>query len=159
MDEAKLYQFVGQMLSDLGGATSVALVRMGDALGLYKTLHQKGPMTVPELAAAAGVNERYLRGATGAKVAADEGGVCPDEGRAMRSSPLWRQAQRFGRRHSQPPIDFPCSAPQRDGNSSKTIGNPANVGWYLGFVVRALPPKFKRPNPGVNKAQHLTNIA
>ena len=55
--------------------------------------------------------------------------VCPDEGRAMRSSPLRRQAQRFGRRHSQPPIEFPCSAPQRDGKSPKTTGNPANVGW------------------------------
>jgi hypothetical protein len=54
--------------------------------------------------------------------------VCPDEGRAMRSNPLRRQAQRFGCRHSQPPIEFPCSAPQRDGKSPKTIGNPANVG-------------------------------
>jgi 2-polyprenyl-3-methyl-5-hydroxy-6-metoxy-1,4-benzoquinol methylase len=61
VDEAKLHQFVGQMLSDLGGAASVALVRMGDALRLYKTLHAQGPMTVGELAAAAGVNERYLR--------------------------------------------------------------------------------------------------
>jgi len=61
MDEAKLHQFVGQMLNDLGGAVSVALVRMGDALGLYKSLHQNGPMTVKELAAAVGVNERYLR--------------------------------------------------------------------------------------------------
>jgi 2-polyprenyl-3-methyl-5-hydroxy-6-metoxy-1,4-benzoquinol methylase len=61
VDEAKLHQFVGQMLSDLGGAASVALVRMGDALGLYKTLHARGPMTVGELAAAAGVNARYLR--------------------------------------------------------------------------------------------------
>jgi len=61
VDDAKLHQFVGQMLSDLGGAASVALVRMGDALGLYKTLHTRGPMTVGELAVAAGVNERYLR--------------------------------------------------------------------------------------------------
>src|SRR5215469_14734167 len=61
VDEAKLHQFMGQMLSDLGGAASVALVRMGDALGLYKALHTRGPMTVGELAAAAGVNERYLR--------------------------------------------------------------------------------------------------
>jgi Rv2258c-like winged HTH domain len=61
MDEVKLHQFMGQMLSDLGGAASVALVRIGDALGLYKILHQRGPMTVAELAAAAGVNERYLR--------------------------------------------------------------------------------------------------
>jgi SAM-dependent methyltransferase len=61
VDEAKLHQFIGQMLSDLGGAASVALVRIGDALGLYKTLHERGPVTVAELAAEAGVNQRYLR--------------------------------------------------------------------------------------------------
>jgi 2-polyprenyl-3-methyl-5-hydroxy-6-metoxy-1,4-benzoquinol methylase len=61
VDDAKLHQFIGQMLSDLGGAASIALVRIGDALGFYKTLHARGPMTVSELAAATGVNERYLR--------------------------------------------------------------------------------------------------
>ncbi len=61
VDEAKLHQFIGQMLSDLGGAASIALVRIGDALGLYKTMHDRGPMTVAELAAEAGVNPRYLR--------------------------------------------------------------------------------------------------
>ncbi len=60
-DEAKLHQFVGQMLGDLGGAASVALVRIGDALGLYKALHQKGPMDSAELAATVGGSERYLR--------------------------------------------------------------------------------------------------
>jgi hypothetical protein len=40
VDEAKLHQFVGQMLVDLGGVASVALVRITDALGLYKTLHE-----------------------------------------------------------------------------------------------------------------------
>lgn len=61
VDQEKLNQFMGQMLSDLGGAASVALVRIGDALGFYKTLHQKGPMTVSELAAETGMNARYLR--------------------------------------------------------------------------------------------------
>jgi 2-polyprenyl-3-methyl-5-hydroxy-6-metoxy-1,4-benzoquinol methylase len=61
VDEAKLHQFVGQMLSDLGGAASISLVRIGDALGLYKTLHERGAMTVAELAAATAVNQRYLR--------------------------------------------------------------------------------------------------
>jgi hypothetical protein len=60
-DDAKLHQFIGEMLSDLGGAASVSLVRIGEAFGLYKTLHERGPMTVAELAAAAGVNQRYLR--------------------------------------------------------------------------------------------------
>jgi 2-polyprenyl-3-methyl-5-hydroxy-6-metoxy-1,4-benzoquinol methylase len=49
------------MLNDLGGAASVAMVRMGDALGLYKTLHEKGSMTCDELASAANVHRRYLR--------------------------------------------------------------------------------------------------
>jgi ubiquinone/menaquinone biosynthesis C-methylase UbiE len=61
VDMDKLHQFVGQMLGDLGGAASVALVHLGDALGLYKTLHAEGPMTVDELARAAGVDRRYLR--------------------------------------------------------------------------------------------------
>src|SRR5947209_13742098 len=61
ISEAKLNQLIGQMLSDLGGASSVAMVRIGDALGLYKALHAQGAMTTEELAAAAGINERYLR--------------------------------------------------------------------------------------------------
>jgi 2-polyprenyl-3-methyl-5-hydroxy-6-metoxy-1,4-benzoquinol methylase len=61
IDENKLNAFIGQMLSDLGGASSVAMVRMGDALGFYKFLHLKGPMTTPELARTAKVDERYLR--------------------------------------------------------------------------------------------------
>ncbi len=72
--------------------------------------------------------------------------VCPDEGRAMRSSPLRRQAQRFGRRHSQPPIEFPCSAPQRDGKSPKTTGHPADVG--LEAEIGLLPSTAARETVG-----------
>ena len=61
IDEGKLNAFVGQMLTDLGGASSIAMVRMGDALGLYKALHTKGPMTTAELANTAKVDPRYLR--------------------------------------------------------------------------------------------------
>jgi 2-polyprenyl-3-methyl-5-hydroxy-6-metoxy-1,4-benzoquinol methylase len=61
VDDSKLNAFIGQMLADLGGASSIAMVRMGDALGLYKTLHAKGPMTSFELAKTANVDERYLR--------------------------------------------------------------------------------------------------
>ncbi len=61
LDETKLNQFVGRILGDLGGALSVALVRMGDRLGLYKTLHAHGPLTPGELAATANVAERYTR--------------------------------------------------------------------------------------------------
>jgi len=58
VDDAKLHQFVGQMLSGRGGAASVALVRMGAALGLYKTLYARGPMIVGEVAAAAATRIR-----------------------------------------------------------------------------------------------------
>ncbi|MFO1161304.1 MAG: class I SAM-dependent methyltransferase [Reyranellaceae bacterium] len=61
IDEGKLNDLIGRMLGDLGGATSVAMVRMGDRLGLYKTLHAQGAMTCAELAHRAGVNPRYLR--------------------------------------------------------------------------------------------------
>jgi 2-polyprenyl-3-methyl-5-hydroxy-6-metoxy-1,4-benzoquinol methylase len=61
VDEGRLNQLVGQMINDLGGAASVAMVRMGDALGLYKMLHQKGRMTCDELAEAASLHPRYLR--------------------------------------------------------------------------------------------------
>lgn len=61
VDEAKLNQFIGQILGDLGGAASIALVQIGDRLGLYRALHQKGPMTVAELAAETHTDQRYLR--------------------------------------------------------------------------------------------------
>jgi hypothetical protein len=61
VDEGKLHQFIGQMLSDLGGAAAISMVRIGDALGLYRTLHAKGSMTTDELANETGVNQRYLR--------------------------------------------------------------------------------------------------
>jgi len=61
IDQAKFNAFISQILSDLGGASSIAMVRMGDALGFYKELHAKGPMTSNELARSAKVDERYLR--------------------------------------------------------------------------------------------------
>jgi 2-polyprenyl-3-methyl-5-hydroxy-6-metoxy-1,4-benzoquinol methylase len=61
IDEGKLNVFIGQMLGDLGGASSVAMVRLGGSLGLYDTLHANGPMTSAQLAKAAKVHERYLR--------------------------------------------------------------------------------------------------
>ena len=55
MDNAKLNEFVGKALADLGGASSVPLVRIGDRLGLYKALHAGGPMTAGELAEKTGI--------------------------------------------------------------------------------------------------------
>ena len=61
LDEAKLNELVGRALGDLGGAVSVPLVRIGDVLGLYRTLRDIGPTTVEELAKATGCAPRYVR--------------------------------------------------------------------------------------------------
>ncbi|BCG87056.1 SAM-dependent methyltransferase [Mesorhizobium sp. 113-3-9] len=61
LDEATLNELVGRILGDLGGAVSVPLVRIGDALGLYKTLKEIGPASADQLAEAAGCSPRYVR--------------------------------------------------------------------------------------------------
>lgn len=61
IDDNKLNALVGQILSDLGGASSIPMVRIGDALGLYKILQANGPMTSAALATAAKADERYVR--------------------------------------------------------------------------------------------------
>jgi 2-polyprenyl-3-methyl-5-hydroxy-6-metoxy-1,4-benzoquinol methylase len=60
-DPDKLQNFVGKMLSDLGGAMIVPLIRIGDELGLYSVLAEVGPMTPAELSMITGASERYLR--------------------------------------------------------------------------------------------------
>ncbi|WP_423604182.1 class I SAM-dependent methyltransferase [Sphingomonas sp. MS122] len=61
IDEAKFQAFIGKMLGDLGGATSVPTVRIGLRLGLFEALAE-APATAAELAArAGGLHERYVR--------------------------------------------------------------------------------------------------
>ena len=62
LDQEKFHQFIGKMLGDLGGALSVATVRIGVRLGLFEALQSGGPATAAELAArAGGLAERYVR--------------------------------------------------------------------------------------------------
>ena len=61
IDEARLNEFVGKMLGDIGGALSVPTVRIGFRLGLFDAL-ARGPANSAELAARAGnLHERYVR--------------------------------------------------------------------------------------------------
>jgi len=60
INEAKLNEFLGKALVDLGAAMSSTLVIIGDRLGLYKALAQS-PATSTELADRTGTNERYVR--------------------------------------------------------------------------------------------------
>jgi ubiquinone/menaquinone biosynthesis C-methylase UbiE len=61
LDEARLHDFVGKMLGDLGGAMSIPTVRLGFRLGLFKALNE-GDATADELAKrAGGLTLRYVR--------------------------------------------------------------------------------------------------
>src|SRR5215212_1299528 len=62
MDNEKLQQFMGKILSDFGGAASSVLGYIGDKLGLYKAMSDFGkPITSQELASLTSTSERYIR--------------------------------------------------------------------------------------------------
>jgi SAM-dependent methyltransferase len=60
IDQAKLDEFLGRFVADLGAVFHAPAVVAGDKLGLYKALAASGPSTPAELAAATGTNERYV---------------------------------------------------------------------------------------------------
>jgi len=60
IDEAKLNEFLGKAVGDLGAAISATLMIVGDKLGFYKALAQ-GAQTSFELAQHTGTHERYVR--------------------------------------------------------------------------------------------------
>jgi len=52
---------VERLFTDAIGAFDLFSVYVGDRLGLYRTLAERGPLTPTELAEAAGIHERYAR--------------------------------------------------------------------------------------------------
>jgi 2-polyprenyl-3-methyl-5-hydroxy-6-metoxy-1,4-benzoquinol methylase len=70
-DPQALEAYMGKLLGDMGAAASGALVIVGDRLGLYRALADKGPSTSAELAEATGTAERYVREWLSAQAAAD----------------------------------------------------------------------------------------
>jgi SAM-dependent methyltransferase len=61
IDESKLHALMGQVVSDLGAAMSAPLIRIGEKLGLYRVMAYAGPLGSEEIAARAGLAERYVR--------------------------------------------------------------------------------------------------
>ncbi len=61
INEAKLQEFLGKAVGDMGAAISAILVHIGDKLGLYKAMAAAGPLTATELAQRTGTAERYIR--------------------------------------------------------------------------------------------------
>lgn len=69
-NQAKLEEFMGKLLNDMGAAATGALVVIGDKLGLYKALAEAGPLTPAELAMRTETAERYVREWLAAQAAA-----------------------------------------------------------------------------------------
>ncbi len=61
INEAKLNEFMGKFVGDLGATLNAALVVIGDKLGLYKAMAGAGPLSSAELARKTETNERYVR--------------------------------------------------------------------------------------------------
>jgi 2-polyprenyl-3-methyl-5-hydroxy-6-metoxy-1,4-benzoquinol methylase len=61
MDEAKLHEFMGKVVTDMGGAWMMAMVLIGDELGLYKAMADNQPVGAEEVARRAGCNARLVR--------------------------------------------------------------------------------------------------
>jgi SAM-dependent methyltransferase len=61
IDQAKVDEFMGRVVDELGAAISSALVALGDRLGLYRAMADGGPMSAEELAGRTGTEARYVR--------------------------------------------------------------------------------------------------
>lgn len=61
MDEAKLNDFMGRLVTDMGGAAMLANVILGDELGLYRAMADSLPVSPETLAQRTGCNPRLLR--------------------------------------------------------------------------------------------------
>jgi SAM-dependent methyltransferase len=61
IDEAKLEEFLGQMVGHMTGATLSFGVWLGDEVGLYRAMAGAGPMSADEVAAAAGCHPKLTR--------------------------------------------------------------------------------------------------
>ncbi|HTW21879.1 MAG TPA: class I SAM-dependent methyltransferase [Mycobacteriales bacterium] len=59
IDEAKLHEFLGRFVTDLGATAAAGNVVIGHRLGLYQEL-AAGPATADELARRTGCNPRYI---------------------------------------------------------------------------------------------------
>jgi 2-polyprenyl-3-methyl-5-hydroxy-6-metoxy-1,4-benzoquinol methylase len=130
-DPAKLEQFMGKMIGDMGAAMSGSLVITGAKLGLYKALAEGGPASSGELAERTGYDERYLREWLSAQAAS--GFIDYDEG-ADRFSLNPEQAMALANENSPvyvaPAFEVIASAYIDEPKITDAFRTGAGVGWH-----------------------------
>ena len=130
LDPAKFQELAQKMVGDMGVAFGAALVLVGDRLGLYKSLAEKGPATSEELAARTGTFERYVREWLAAQASA---GYIAYDASAKRYFMTEEQAMAFANENS--PLFMPgafeiAAAMMRDEPKiSEAFRSGRGVGW------------------------------
>jgi SAM-dependent methyltransferase len=84
MNEAKLQDFMGRLVTDMGGAALMANVILGEELGLYRAMADGAPVTPEDLARRTGCQPRLLREWLSAQAAS---GYVEHEGGSFRLPP------------------------------------------------------------------------
>ena len=61
MDEAKVGALSKRIMGIYEGALVSGMVYLGDEMGLYRAMHEQGPLTSEQVATRAGLHERFVR--------------------------------------------------------------------------------------------------
>jgi 2-polyprenyl-3-methyl-5-hydroxy-6-metoxy-1,4-benzoquinol methylase len=165
IDEAKLGEFMGQMVGYMTGGAMCFGVWLGDELGLYRTLDEIGPATADEIAGKAGCNARLVRewldgqvagGLVGWNADQDHYGLSPEAALALAddASPAFvaRAMNAFGSLF----IDMPkiTHAFRTDGSLSWGDHHPclfSGTEWFFRTGYRAELPNWIAALDGVSE--------
>ncbi len=131
LDPAKLEQFMGKAVGDLDATLHAALVVIGERMGLFKALAERGPLGSRELAQATETAERYVREWLSAMAA---GGYVEYDPRTQR---FWmNEEQRFALANEGGPAYLPgafqlATALVKDESRIREVfRSGAGVGWH-----------------------------
>ncbi len=152
VNQARLEQFLGQAIGDIGAAMHAVLVLMGDKLGLYKAMAGAGALAPEELAAKTGTDARYVREWLNANAAA--GYVRYDAAARKYELPA---EQAFALAIEDSPVFLPgafqviASCYEDAPKITEAFRTGAGVGWHEhGRDLFAGTERFFRPNYNAN---------
>ena len=131
INQAKLHEFMSQLLHDMGASATGALVLIGDKLGLYKALAAGGPLSPAELAARTNTAERYVREWLAAQAAAGYVQYQPEAGTyAMTAEQALALADEQGPAFVPGAFEVIASMFKDEPKVSQAFRTGSGVGWH-----------------------------